>query len=78
MAEFPAGATTTTVHIPFYPAFDQIPDIHVVPVDNDKASLRIVQAKPYGVRIDVKRPSLHTDSDAGRLYFAVIIEGVVS
>jgi hypothetical protein len=69
-AKFPENATTTTVHIPFCPAFASVPNIQVFPVDETDANLRVVSPKVFGVRIDVKRSNL----EAHRLCFAIIAE----
>jgi len=71
-AEFQADAMTTTVHIPFCPAFERVPNVQVFLVDESDANLRIVSAKPFGMRVDVRRNSLAID----RLCFAVVAEGV--
>jgi|GEM_PF-2641583 len=78
--EFPADAKTVTVHIPFCPAFERVPQVQVFPVketdDPEKTvpetdtPLRIVSAKTYGVRIDVKRNHRKID----QLCFAIIAE----
>ena len=65
-ADFPDGAKTVTVHIPFCPAFSQVPKLQIFPVDEPEANVRIVQAKPHGIRVDVKRSHL----DSSRLCFA--------
>jgi hypothetical protein len=70
-AEFPANAMTTTVHIPFCPAFERIPKVQVFPVDEADVQLRITSQKTFGVRVDVKRNNMETD----RLRFAIIAEG---
>ena len=70
-AEFPAEAMTTTVHIPFCPAFEKIPNVQVYPIDETDAHLRITSLKTFGVRIDIKRNNLEID----RLCFAIIAEG---
>jgi len=80
LAEFPEGAATTTVHIAFCPAFEQTPTIQIFPLGDipdseTDSSFRIVQSKPYGVRIDVKRTDLHTESDTDRMYFTIVAEG---
>jgi len=67
-AEFPAKALTVTVHIPFCPAFERVPDVQVFSVDGTDVHMRIAPPKTYGVRIDVKRDSLTIN----RLCFAVI------
>jgi len=67
-AEFPADAMTTTVHIPFCPAFERVPAVQVFPLDETDASLRVVSPKMFGVRVDVKRSNF----DINRLCFAVI------
>jgi hypothetical protein len=70
-AEFPEEAMTTTVHIPFCPAFDRVPKVQVFPVNAADASLRVSLPKTFGVRVDVKRNHLEID----RLCFAMIAEG---
>ena len=69
--EFPADTMTTTVHIPFCPAFEQIPKVQVFPADEGNIHLRIMPPKIFGVRVDVKRSNIET----GRLYFTMIAEG---
>ena len=83
-AEFPADARTVTVHIPFCPAFERVPKVQVFPInetDMDETGsqetiqerdtqLRIVSAKTYGARIDVKRNNREID----RLCFAIVAE----
>jgi len=69
-AEFPADVRTTTVHIPFCPAFSGVPKIQAFPLDQIDVNLRVVSPKRFGVRVDVKRSSLETD----RFRFAVIAE----
>lgn len=71
LAEFPAEAMTTTVHIPFCPAFEKTPNVQVYPLDESIAALRITSSKPFGMRVDVKRnhPAI------AWLRFAVIAEG---
>ena len=71
LAEFPAQARTTTIHIPFCPAFDQVPKVQVFLMDEADALLRIISPKVFGVRVDIKRNNLEID----RLCFAVIAEG---
>ena len=70
-AEFAEDAVTTTVHIPFCPAFENIPTVQVFPMDKTDSSLRLVSAKPFGVRVDVKRNRM----DINRLCFTVVAEG---
>ena len=70
-AEFPEDALTTTVHIPFCPAFESIPKVQVVLVNETDANLRIVLTKTFGVRVDVKRNDLEID----RVCFAAVAEG---
>jgi len=67
-AEFPADAMTTTVHIPFCPAFESVPKVQVFPVEETDANLRIVSTKTFGMRVDVRRNNLGID----RLCFAVV------
>jgi len=50
---FPADAMTTTMHIPFCPAFQRVPHVQVFPLD--KTDVRIISPKTFGVRVDVKR-----------------------
>jgi len=69
-AEFPADTMTTTVHIPFCPAFEKVPKVQVFPVDDTDVNLRIVSPKMFGVRVDVKRNDLETR----RICFAVVAE----
>ena len=69
-AEFSEGAMTTTIHIPFCPAFERIPKVRVFPVDETDAHLRIAPPKTFGVRVDVKRNNLLNN----RLCFAIIVE----
>ena len=70
-AEFPGETTTATMHIPFCPAFENVPKVHVFPVDEGSAHVRISLPKTFGVRIDVKR----NRPDTTRLCFAVLAEG---
>ncbi|MDR0328365.1 MAG: hypothetical protein LBI05_08735 [Planctomycetaceae bacterium] len=70
-AEFSADAMTTTIHIPFCPAFDRVPAVQAFPLDDTDVQLRITSQKTFGVRVDVKRNSREID----RLRFAVIAEG---
>jgi hypothetical protein len=70
-AEFPEDAMTTTVHIPFCPAFERTPKVQVFPVDETDTQLRITSQKPFGVRVDVKRNTVEID----RLCFAMTAEG---
>jgi hypothetical protein len=70
-AEFPAEAATATVHIPFCPAFEQVPNVKVFPVDATDVQLRVAPPKKFGLRVDVKRSNL----EINRLCFAVIAEG---
>lgn len=70
-AVFPANAMTTTVHIPFCPAFAIIPKVQVFSMDATDANLRVVSSKAFGVRVDVKR----NNGDIDRLCFAVVAEG---
>ena len=70
-AEFPADALTTTVHIPFCPAFKSVPKVQVLPMEETDANLRVVSPKAFGVRVDVRRENL----DVHRLCFAVVAEG---
>ena len=71
LVEFSADTMTTTVHIPFCPAFERIPQVQVFPVDKTDAQLRIVSQKTFGVRIDIKR----SNADLQQLHFAIIAEG---
>jgi len=68
LAEFPVDAMTTTVHIPFCPAFESVPKVQVFPVEETDANLRIVSTKTFGMRVDVRRNNLDID----RLCFAVV------
>jgi len=70
-AEFPEDAMTTTVHIPFCPAFERTPKVQVFPVDETDAQLRITLQKTFGVRVDIKRNTVEID----RLCFALTAEG---
>jgi len=70
LVKFPAKAMTTTVHIPFCPAFERVPKVQAFPVDEADAQLRIVAIKMFGVRIDVKRSNL----TAHWLRFAFVAE----
>lgn len=70
LAEFLADSMTTTVHIPFCPAFERVPTVQVFAADESDAHLRIASAKPFGIRVDVKRKSLTTD----KIRFVVIAE----
>lgn len=70
-AEFPPETLTTTVHIPFCPAFDRVPNVQVFPMDETDVHLRTASPKTFGVRIDVKRNNTETD----RFRFALIAEG---
>ena len=70
-AEFPAETMTATVHIPFCPAFEQIPNVQVFPVDATDVPLRITSLKKFGIRVDVKRNNEEMD----RICFTVIAEG---
>jgi hypothetical protein len=69
--EFPAEAMTATVHIPFCPAFENVPKVQVFPVDATEVNLRITSIKMFGMRVDVKR----SDAETNSLRFAVIAEG---
>jgi len=74
-AEFPEGAMTATVHIPFSPPFERAPKVQVYPLSETDAGesnghVRIAPPKTYGVRIDVKR----SDSEVDQLCFAIIAE----
>jgi len=75
-AEFPADALTTTVHIPFCPAFERVPNVQVLPVDNTDASVRIVSSKTFGVRVDVKRNSFQRDWKGERLCFTIVATAI--
>ena len=70
-AEFPEDTLTTTVHIPFCPAFGKVPKVQVLPVNKTDVSVRIISPKTFGVRVDVKRNTLAIS----RLCFAVVAEG---
>ena len=69
--EFPTDALTTTVHVPFCPAFGKVPKVQTFPADATAASLRIVSLKTFGVRIDVKR----NNPEDARLCIAIVAEG---
>jgi len=72
-AEFPADTMTTTVHIPFCPAFESVPKVQVFSTDETDAtdvSVRIVSPKMFGVRVDIKRNNLDID----RLCFTIIAD----
>ena len=80
LAEFPPGTTMTTVHVAFCPAFEHTPTIEILPageISADKAEVnfRIVQSKPYGMRIDVKRNNVCAESDAGQVRFTIVAVG---
>jgi hypothetical protein len=70
-AEFPTNAMSTTVHVPFCPAFERVPKVQVFSVDETGLHLRITSPKTFGVRIDIKRNNLET----ARHRFAMIAEG---
>jgi hypothetical protein len=70
-ADFAADVMTTTVHIPFCPAFEQVPKVQAFPLDEADVQLRITTQKTFGVRVDVRRSSKEID----RLRFAIIAEG---
>ena len=70
-AEFPEDAMTTTVHIPFCPAFERVPKVHVFPADGTDVQFRVMPQKTFGVRIDVKRSNRETD----RIRFVITAEG---
>ena len=69
--EFAEDAMTTTVHIPFCPAFERTPKVQIFPVDETDVQLRITSRKTFGVRVDVKRNTVETN----RLCFALTAEG---
>jgi len=70
-AEFPTDAMTTTVHIPFCPAFKRVPTVQVLPSEETDANLRIISPKMFGVRVDVKRNAV----DVNRFCFTIVAEG---
>ena len=67
--DFLAETKTTTVHIPFCPAFERVPNVQVFPVEETDVHFRILSPKTFGVRIDVRRNNLEVD----RLCFAVVV-----
>ena len=70
-AEFSEESMTTTVHIPFCPAFERIPKVQVFPVDEAEVHVRIATPKTFGVRVDIKRNNVKTN----RLCLTMIAEG---
>ena len=74
-AEFSEDVRTTTVHIPFCPAFERVPNVQVFPVDAADVSLRIISPKTFGVRVDVKRNNSQSNLEDNRIGFAVVAEG---
>ena len=71
--KFSMGAMTATVHIPFCPAFERVPNVQVLPMDETDVSLRIISPKAFGVRVDVKR----NNQDTTRFCFVVVAEEIV-
>lgn len=70
LVTFPADTMTVTVHIPFCPAFQRVPNVQVFLVDKTNASLRMISPKTFGVRVDVKR----NDQETQFLRFAIVVE----
>ncbi|REJ86860.1 MAG: hypothetical protein DWQ34_26645 [Planctomycetota bacterium] len=54
--EFAAGQRETSVHIPIWPAFYEIPNVECEPLDESDVSTTAAAVHTYGVRIDIRLP----------------------
>ena len=54
LVEFVPKQRTTSIHVPFCPAFETPPTVEALLLEGD-ATLSVVKPQPFGVRIDVKR-----------------------
>lgn len=68
--EFLPDQWTTTIHVPFCPAFDTPPHVEAFVLDEEDVKLTIFEPKTFGVRIDVKKRSRETS----RLHIAITAE----
>ncbi|MDR1053353.1 MAG: hypothetical protein LBL39_04180 [Planctomycetaceae bacterium] len=55
LVEFGNDQLTASVHVPFYPVFDKLPEVEAYLVDAVEAKLTVAKVQRFGARIDVKR-----------------------
>lgn len=65
VAEFAAGQSTTTLHIPFHPAFSRAPNFECQTSEGAAVRIKGSAAYTYGGRIELKRSG--NDSSAARV-----------
>jgi hypothetical protein len=56
-ARFDAGESESVLHLPIHPLLGAAPHVECEPLDESPVSAAVTAALPYGVRIEVKRPS---------------------
>jgi hypothetical protein len=72
LVEFDENQLTVSVHIPFYPAFEQSPVVEAYLMDDTvDAKLTIARTQLFGAKIDIKR----ANKNVNNLRLAVIVLG---
>jgi len=54
--QFAAQQTRYALHVPLYPAMNQIPEIEAAIVDGEQAKVRITDRQKFGVRLEIVLP----------------------
>jgi hypothetical protein len=71
LVEFVEGQLAASVHVPFYPSFDKLPEVEAYLVDVLDVKLTVAKTQHFGTRIDIKRVSKSAD----KLRLVVIVLG---
>ncbi len=55
IARFSAGERETTLHLPLHPPLTGVPTVETEPLDDEEIEIHVSNARPYGVRLEVRR-----------------------
>jgi hypothetical protein len=71
LVEFIEGQLVTSVHIPFYPVFEELLGVDVYLVEVADVKLTVAKKQRFGVRVDLKRENKNAD----KVCLVVIVSG---
>ncbi|MDR2171380.1 MAG: hypothetical protein LBP59_14655 [Planctomycetaceae bacterium] len=72
LVEFGEEQLTVSVHVPFYPVFERLPNVEAYLIDDDAdAKTTVAKTQFFGARIDVKR----ANKNVNNLRLVVIVSG---